>query len=683
MRTSAIIFAVTAWPVFGAAQSLGTYGTVGLIDMPTATMRGDGAVGVTIADAGNASKVTLSFQLSPKVEASYRYATIFDFGSPGTQSDSAQFGLKVQLLDETDLRPSLALGFRDLAGSAEFSSEYLVATKRFDNGFSVTGGLGWGRMASRSAGENPFGGTRPNAPGGIDQFNANNAFKGADIGVFGGIEYASGDWRLKAEYSSDAYDQEVGGGLNIDSPWNFGIERTFLDVLDVGAYLIGGNNLGLRVSFQADPMSPRAPQDLFPGPAPFSARAADAKRGINWAQNPELKAKMIAGISEVLAAEGIIVESAKLTAHDAEFQITNTKMTRQPKAIGRTARVMAVGMPPSVDRFRITLVEAGLPVSTSVIERRDMETLVDTFEAVPESWKRLAIQNARTLTDPDYVRVEDNKFDYSITPTLPFGLYDGGLDFDIQLEGYASYQINPSLSISGLVTQTLLGGQGGDAPAPGALPQVRSNAISYSKNTPVLQSLTADYITQLGDGLYGRASLGYLESMFGGVSGEILYKDVNAPLAYGLELNYARQRDPDDQLGFLDYDVVSGHGSLYWDTGWNGVNAQLDAGRYLAGDWGATMTLSRRFNNGWEVAGFATATDADLTGSFSRFDKGVRLTVPLQWSLPFATRNTMEIPFQDYTRDDGARLAVDSRLYDTLRNADRSALRSNWGAFWQ
>ena len=47
-----------------------------------------------------------------------------------------------------------------------------------------------------------------------------------------------------------------------------------------------------------------------------------------------------------------------------------------------------------------------------------------------------------------------------------------------------------------------------------------------------------------------------------------------------------RQRDFDSGFEFLDYEVTTGHASLYWDMG-RGYEGRVDAGRYLAGDWGA------------------------------------------------------------------------------------------------
>ena len=244
--------------------------------------------------------------------------------------------------------------------------------------------------------------------------------------------------------------------------------------------------------------------------------------------------------------------------------------------------------------------------------------------------------------------------------------------------------MTPEFSLSGRVTQSLIGRLGATTATASGLPRVRSNYAAYQTDVPQVERLTADYVTKLGDDVYLRGSAGYLERMFAGVSGEVLWKDVNSPVAYGLELNYVRQRDPGKLLALNGYDTVTGHGSIYWDTGWNGVYAQVDAGRYLAGDWGATVTVSRRFQNGWEVAGYVTGTDADTSGSSTgAFDKGLRLTIPLQWTMPGATRRKLTVPFSDLARDDGARLNIDNRLYTLVRDVDKARLRENWSAFWQ
>ena len=670
------------------SQSLNTYGNVGIIDVPSAQTSPDGTVAFSYSALGSSTgRATINFQLAPRIEGSLRYSSIDGFSTPGVTRSDRQFDFKFTLLEETAARPSLAIGFRDFLGSAIYSSEYLVATKEVMPGLRLSGGLGWGRLASRAAFDNPFGGTRSNAPGGVERVNGANFFRGADVGLFGGVEYQApgSKWRFKADYSSDDYQREAAnGGYDPQSPWSFGLERELIAGVDAGVYAMQGREIGLRISFSADPREPRVPQDLLSGPQPFIGRPATAKKGTSWTEKPELQDQIMIALSEALAGEGLIIEQARLSANEADVHVTNTRYSRSPKAVGRVARILAAGMPSSVERFNITLVENALPTATVVVTRSDLERLVDTHEAVPESYRLFDVRNAADLDGATFTRNAYPEFTWSVSPKVPFSLFGGDFNFDLLVAGAAKYQVTPEFSISGEVTQSLLGRLKTVTSTAAGLPRVRSNYAAYQTDVPQVERLTADYVTKLGDEIYLRGTAGYLERMFAGVSGEVLWKDVNSPLAYGLELNYARQRDPGKVFGVNDYDTVTGFGSVYWDTGWNGVYAQVDAGRYLAGDWGATMTLSRRFENGWEVAGYVTGTDADTAGSSTgAFDKGLRLTIPLQWTMPGATRRKLTVPFADLARDDGARLNIDNRLYTLVRDVDRARLRDNWGSFWQ
>lgn len=687
LRSACVAMLVAGTGSPASAQSLNTFGNVGLIDLPSAEAGRDGTVSFSYGLLGSSTgRATVNFQLAPRIEGSLRYSSIDGFTTPGVTRSDRQFDFKLTLVEEGDHVPSVALGIRDFLGSGVYSSEYIVATKEVVPGLKVTGGLGWGRLASRAAFDNPFGGVRGNGPGGPEQVNGANFLRGDDVGLFGGVEYQApgSKWRLKAEYSSDDYAGEARGGYKADSPWSFGVERELISGVDAGLYAMHGREVGFRISFSADPRRPRVPQDLLSGPQPLIARPETAKKGTNWVRNTGLQDQIMVALSEALAAEGLIVEAAKLEPHQATFEVSNTRYSRPAKAYGRVARVMAAGMPSSVETFRITLVENDLPAATLEINRADLERLAGTHEAVPESYRLFRLANAADLEGATFARDVYPDFRWSIAPKVPFSLFGGSLDFDLMVEGEATYQVNRQFSLTGNVTQSLLGRLDNVGATSGSLPRVRSNYAAYQSSGPVVERLTADYVTKLDDALYARASVGYLERMFAGISGEVLWKDVNAPLAYGLELNYVTQRDPDSLLGLNGYEVLSGHGSIYWDTGWHGVYAQIDAGRYLAGDWGATVTLSRRFENGWEVAGYVTQTDGDTSGSSTGgFDKGLRLTIPLQWTMPGATRTKLTVPFSDLARDDGARLNIENRLYGAVRDVDRGRLRDNWGAFWQ
>ena len=101
------------------------------------------------------------------------------------------------------------------------------------------------------------------------------------------------------------------------------------------------------------------------------------------------------------------------------------------------------------------------------------------------------------------------------------------------------------------------------APATSRLPQVRTSVREFAQEDITLNRLYAERRWKMGPDLYARATVGYFESMFGGVSGEVLWKPVNSRLGLGLEANYVRQRAFDQRFGFQDYDVLTGHASAY------------------------------------------------------------------------------------------------------------------------
>ena len=171
--------------------------------------------------------------------------------------------------------------------------------------------------------------------------------------------------------------------------------------------------------------------------------------------------------------------------------------------------------------------------------------------------------------------------------------------------------------------------------------------------------------------------------MYAGISGELLWKPVDSRLALGTELNYVRQRDYDQMFGLRSYDAFTGHVSAYYAMN-NGFHTQLDVGRYLAGDYGATISVDREFGNGWRVGAYATFTNvsAEDFGEGS-FDKGLRITIPLGWALGTPTRQTNTVNIQSLTRDGGARLDIRDRLYERVRKYHKRDLIKEWGRVWR
>lgn len=101
-------------------------------------------------------------------------------------------------------------------------------------------------------------------------------------------------------------------------------------------------------------------------------------------------------------------------------------------------------------------------------------------------------------------------------------------------------------------------------------------------------------------------------------------------------------------------------------------------------DIGATLSINREFSNGWRVGAFATKTDVSASdfGSGS-FDKGISVTIPLNWGLGSPSKSTTDITLRPFRRDGGARLELDDRLYDSVRGYHQSSIDDQFGRFWK
>jgi hypothetical protein len=145
--TAALLATTSAVLATGAsAQSLNLYGNSGLIDMPTAEPQPDAQISGTISGSASDRKITLAFQLSKRLSASFRYSELNRWTIAGNDNDRG-FDVQFQLFEETDTLPGVAVGLRDFMGQGAYGAEYLVATKKVHPSLRLTGGLGWGRLS--------------------------------------------------------------------------------------------------------------------------------------------------------------------------------------------------------------------------------------------------------------------------------------------------------------------------------------------------------------------------------------------------------------------------------------------------------------------------------------------------------------------------------------------------------
>lgn len=703
---TSVLAVICLFPV-GIAQSpvavaqepavfLSYFGTPGLLDMPSAVQMADGNLGFTVAGAGTTRRNTLTFQISPRLSGSFRYAIISGFDPTNDRFDRS-FDLTYLLRQETDWGPGVAVGLRDFAGTGIYSSEFLAATKSFGSRFRATVGLGWGRLAQRDGFDNPLSRlsgyfeNRPRASaGGIDttgQLDFGSWFRG-DAAVFGGLEWMPNDrTRVVVEYSTDQYNIEaVRGLIDQQSPLNIGVNYRFRNGVDLGLYYMYGTDVGVSLSYVLDPVNPPSAGGIEAAPPALLPR--DRAAALSWdLSGPRRQGPAFDRLAAGLAAEGLVLNGIEQSGSVVTVYLGNPTYAAGAQAIGRAARVLANSAPADVTTFRIVPVAGGIPLSQVSVQRSDLEELEHALEGSWQSYTRAEITDAAGLQGPFGPPLNAPPFSYAITPYLAPSLFDpdNPVRVDAGIEVSASYAVTPQLVFSGAIRQPILGNlDTATRLSDSILPHVRSDFALYDKASDLeLSFLTADYFFRPGPDLYGRVTAGYLEPMFAGVSTEVLWKPVTGPLALGIEVNYAVQRGFARDFALQDYDVVTGHASAYYDFG-AGYHGQLDIGRYLAGDWGGTVTLDRRFSNGVSVGAFFTLTDVsfDDFGEGS-FDKGISLTIPISWLSGQPSRTDFSTTIRPLLRDGGARLDVNNRLYDLTSDYHDPALQDRWGRFWR
>ena len=717
---TALVFASGAYAQ--TQLTYGIYGTPGLIEMPTAQSAPDGEFAVSFSHAGESLRNSLTFQVLPRLSGTFRYTRIDDWGTARFVDGyyDRSFDLRYRLWDEGTYRPAVAIGLQDFIGTGLYSAEYVAATKNIGP-VQATVGLGWGRLGSYGGFTNPLGAidagfeTRPTGfSGNGGQVEASKWFRG-DAALFGGLAWAVNDkLTAKLEYSSDANEIEVGKGhFTRKSPLNFGVDYQIRPGVQLSAYSLYGSDFGVMASFKTNPKSGGAGMIRTSAPVPVLARTPGASQDLGWAVGADqTRDALLAALGPAMAEDGIILEGMELNGTTATIRVRNTKYSSGARVLGRTARALTNVLPASVETIRVVTMEKGLQVSTASLTRSALEQFENDFDGADKIFAATTFEDAANVDRRAGLNTDVySDFTWRLGPYARASIFDpqNPLLLDLGLELTATWNPTPGVYLSGALQQRLGGNLGDSTRASNSvLPHVRSDANIYDRQDTVLDHLTASYLFRPGRNLYGRVTAGYLERMYGGVSAEVLWKPVNSRLAFGAEINAVKQRSYDDVFGFTpldidpnntntpttdlgplssygtrEYETVTGHLSAYYAFD-NGFHGQLDVGRYLAKDWGATITLDREFKNGWKVGAYATFTDvsADEFGEGS-FDKGIRIEIPFDWQLGIASRRSNKTVIQPLLRDGGARLNVQDRLYEVIRDSHVPQFENTWDRFWR
>ena len=673
------------------------YGGIGLIEIPTARFPKEGNLRLGITSSWPYEVTALTATPFEWMEATYRYTEIKNqlysdipsFSGNQTLKDKG-FDFRFRIMKENRFLPQVAVGFRDLAGTGLFAGEYIVASKRFWD-LDVTAGLGWGSLAGKTTFSNPLIriGDRFRSRTGIygkgGEFAYDDWFSGDRISLFGGLEYSLPfrGMRLKVDYDTSNLAEEPW----IESPYNISLVSGYRDMVEYSIGLKGKNNFTFSFFLKGDFGTGSLLPKIDP---PINLTPPTQKDKSRLAQDSELLFK---SINANLAVAKIYTQAESIVDDELIITINQAKFRSQPRAIGRSIRVASLLAPDNINYITINTMNADVELSSVTVRRDDFRNLIEFEGSLAEIYRNAEISSpqqhwkkAQFQPQVDYPEIRTN-----VAPALR-NMIGGPEAFYL---GQLWVRVNNSIKFRrGLELNTVIGlnlWQNFDVlrtPSESVLPHVRSDVQEYLKEGKNnIMRMKLDYLFSPFKDVYARLDFGLMEEMFGGFGGEVLYRPYNRTWAIGLTAHKVRQRDYKQKFGFLKvdkggyekYQVTTGHLELYKEFPRQKVITQVMAGKFLAGDKGVTLDVSRRFDSGLRLGFFVTRTNvsAEEFGEGS-FDKGIYFQIP--HDLFFTNYSTGQVFFgiHPMTRDGGALLVQHHSLYAITGNTAKYEIERDW-----
>jgi len=656
------------------------WGGAGLMQTPTARMRvlGHGALTYTQTDPYE----HLNFFLQPMdwLETGFRYTSVnnrlYGPAIAGNQPyKDKSIDVKVRLLEESRYVPALALGLRDITGTGLFSGEYVVAGKRHGR-WDWSLGMGWGYVGGRGNLSNPLSALSPKFDKRVKDVGmggnlALTSYFRGPVSLFGGVQYQPA-WAplvLKLEYDGNDYQHEPkDNNLRQDSPWNVGIVYRARNGWEAMLGVERGNQLTFALTMQTDLKKLAMPKLADPPPVPVSGMMPPASR--LGAQTAE----------ELTRQTGWEVSEISRSGNRLSVVVRNGGGVYWQDRLDRANAVLHRDADSGIDLFSYVQRQNGVEVVEQTVERR--QWVADKLLPLPPAEQKAAVTVHAAETRDREVLFSDAarllEFEPGFGLRYNLGGPDGFFLYQFHADAKARLNLREDTWLQGEVQLGLLDNYDKfKYTAPSNLPRVRTYLREYLTRSDVtLPNLQLTHVGQLSENHFYSVYGGYLEAMFAGAGAEWLYRPVDSRWAFGVDVNRVRQRGFKQDFELRDYRQDTGHATLYWDTGWNDVLVMLSAGRYLAGDSGVTLEMSRIFQNGVRFGGYFTKTNvsAQQFGEGS-FDKALYVSIPFEAMLTRSNSKFANFVYKPLIRDGGAKLARDVILYDVTRLRDRRALQ--------
>jgi hypothetical protein len=655
-------------------------GGTGLLQTPTARMAKEGSFSINYNDIDQYRFWSASLQLFPWMESTVRYTDVrtqlyspFEgFSGSQTLKDKG-IDVKFRLLQESYYLPDVSVGFIDIGGTGLFASEFVNFSKGYGP-FDFHIGLGTGYLGAGGNVSNPLcklKDTFCERPSGISGLGGKvefgDFFRGP-TSIFGGIEYQTPieGLALKLEYDGNDYVNDRAGKLVQDSKWNVGAVYKY-DNWDFNVNYQRGNTFGFGVSYSFNMHTiKQVKYDSPPRPIENSTPAET----IEVLNRERLYADLVNQGSFLLNATH--QEGDEMTFYGIQLGYRDSDEATQ-----RVGRILASELPESITTYKIVETVAHTPIVATVIDAEEFKIAATYSELetdIKTSYKR-EDPSEETLENYDPNKLSGFLFGVEAFWVQTFGnpedfyLYQGGAYVN------GGYAFDANVSVRGALKVTLLENfdkfnfKVDSQQSP--LPRVRTQVREYVTRSKVtMENAYLHWFDRIAPDIYAQAYGGYLETMFGGVGAEVLYRPVDSTLSFGIDLNYVQQRDFDSETAFFDYKVLTGHATMYWQPKFlPDMQLTVSAGQFLAKDKGVNIDFAKRFDSGIIVGAYAAFTNVSAQeygeGSFT---KGFYISIPFDLFTFTPAIGRGSIPWIPIGRDGGQMLQRPIKLRSLTEN---------------
>ncbi|MEZ9886499.1 YjbH domain-containing protein [Vibrio splendidus] len=682
------------------------FGGVGLMQMPTGRMAPEGEFNFSASFNNEYYFYNVSLQVMPWLETTIRYTQVQDLlYSGGADQDCSQnsfsgctkytdkgIDFKLRLIEEGYYLPEVSVGVRDFGGTGLFDGEFVAATKRFGP-VDFTLGMAWGYMGTSGNFTNPLCKASDKYCERPSDFKGNGGsvdferwFKG-DAAIYGGFEYQTPykPLTLKLEYDGNDYSQDfpvVRGGVDMTqhTPWNVGAVYRFTDWGSAKVSYERGDTLtlGFDLSTNFNEMYSVWRDTETPELRPSDVETVD---DIDMAALAE-ELETIAGY-----------EQAQILVDDNSIVVKGTQVKYRDRdiALERGATVIANAVPSYIDTYKIIENDKSLELTETTVDAQAFKAAANNHYLNAQTSDAT---NTHELERKKSVIYHDGRerFDVSISPNLAqsFGSAENFYLYSLGLYTNASFWALNNVELSGSLYVNLIDNYDKfnyEVPSDGTdqTPRVRTLFRSYVDDPVRLDRLQLTWFEDYGSGVYTQAYGGYLESMFAGVGGEILYRPFNQNWAIGADMTAISQRDPESWFGTFDQEIqvnpddssrtykvidkgTTGFITGYYTPQWDFLSDTLlkvGVGKFLAGDIGTRVDFSKQFKSGVIAGAFVSLTDMTTEeygeGSYT---KGFYVSIPFDLVTVKPSSSRAGFTWLPITRDGGQVLNKQYNLFD-------------------